>query len=290
MTAKPRATKREDGRAMKRAIGLARVSSHGQATRGAGLRAQTTRIREYAAEPEHRLELLEVVHEPASAAVREGELTSLEHRQELKALLHRAERDEFDTLIVASFDRLYRDQIDGQLIKRWFGKYGVACVSAAGETNGAEGPLAELIDRILGAIHDFDRKRILERVRAGKDERRRQGRHVGGPVPFGYRVADAAGGGKILAVVEELRPIVLRIFRDAARGLSPGRIAQALNDEKVPGPTRGGWHRQTIRNVIENRAYRGELHGKANAHEAIVSPRLWNAANRALRSRARPRS
>jgi site-specific DNA recombinase len=275
---------REDA-TVKRAIGYARVSTQGQADRGMGLRAQVARIRELARD--ERLELAEIVQEAASAAVREGELTSLEHRPELNTLLRRAERGDFATLIVASFDRLSRDQLDAQLIKRWFGKYGVACVSAAGEANGAEGPLAELIDRILGAIHDFDRKRILERVRAGKDERRRQGRHVGGPVPFGYRVAAASEGGKILEAIEELRPIVLRIFRDAARGLSPGRIAQALNDEKVRGPTHGEWQRQTVRNVIENRAYRGELHGMANAHEAIVSPRLWNAANRALKSRAR---
>src|SRR5439155_21278979 len=99
--------------------------------------AQRDRVRDFAQAT--GLELVDVVAETASGAVREGELTSIEHRPVLSDLLDRAQRGEFAALIVASFDRLSRDQLDAQLLKRWFAKYGVVCLSAAGETNGAEG-------------------------------------------------------------------------------------------------------------------------------------------------------
>src|SRR5436190_22432923 len=108
---------------MPRAIGYVRVSSSGQEARGAGLAAQERAIREYA--DGEGLRLLTIVRETASGAVQEGELTSAEHRPALSQLLEQAERGEYDTLIVATFDRLSRDQIDGAFLKRWFAKYGV---------------------------------------------------------------------------------------------------------------------------------------------------------------------
>src|SRR5215510_11690602 len=115
---------------MPRAIGYLRVSTSAQEERGAGLETQRRKVTEYARS--EGLTLLAVVHEAASGAVQDGELSSIEHRPVLAGLLERAERGDFDTLVVASFDRLSRDQIDAQLLKRWFGK--VTCLSAAGES------------------------------------------------------------------------------------------------------------------------------------------------------------
>ena len=271
----------------KRAVGYVRVSSRGQEERGAGLAAQRDRVKDYATAS--GLELVDVVSETASGAVREGELTSLEHRPILSDLLEQARRGEYAALVVPSFDRLSRDQLDAQLIKRWFAKYGVACLSAAGETNGAEGPLAELIDRLLGAIHEFERKQILQRLRGGVAKRKQQGRLVQGNVPFGYLLVKATdeAGGKTLEPIPSPAAVVERIYRDASRGLTPGRIAKTLTEAGAESPSGGAWNRTTVRKILESRAYRGELHGVKEAHPAIVTPQLWNAANRELRRRAR---
>ena len=42
-----------------------------------------------------------------------------------------------------------------------------------------------------------------------------------------------------------------------------------------------------MRGILENRAYLGERYGVRKAHPKIVTPRLWNAANAALRARSR---
>lgn len=256
-----------------RAIGYLRVSSTGQQQHGAGLAAQRQRVLEFAAA--EGLELVEILSETASGSVRDGEFSSIEHRPILRELVDRAERREFDVVVVASFDRLSRDQIDAQLLKRWLGRYGVTCLSAAGESNGATGAIAELIDRLLGAIHDFDRKRIIERVNAGKEQKRKQGRHTDGRIPYGYR---SGGDGKL-----ELAPdavIVRQIFEDAKDGHNPSRIARDLNREGVPGPRGGAWSRQGVTVILRNVVYAGERHGVKRVQPAIVSRQLWNTVNR----------
>jgi hypothetical protein len=51
---------------------------------------------------------------------------------------------------------------------------------------------------------------IRDRVSAGKLQKKKVGRHIHGRVPYGYR-----SGGGILEPVEDLVPVVRRIYRDA---------------------------------------------------------------------------
>jgi hypothetical protein len=60
-----------------------------------------------------------------------------------------------------------------------------------------------------------------------------------------------------------------------------------MNRLARPAPQAATWNRTTVRAIIENPVYAGELHGVKKTHEAIVSRRLWNQANTALRSRRR---
>lgn len=90
--------------AMTRAVGYLRVSTGLQAEKGMGLEIQRERVSEYA--QAQGLELVDVIQEVASGGVRNGEEASSEHRPVLLALL---DRDDFDVLIVARYDRLSRD-------------------------------------------------------------------------------------------------------------------------------------------------------------------------------------
>jgi site-specific DNA recombinase len=266
-----------------RAVAYLRVSTAGQAERGMGLEAQRTRVREYAAG--QGLELVDVVREAASGAVRDGD-EGLEQRPVLQALLERGRAGDFEVLLVARYDRLARDARLFLNIAEALHRAGVTLLSAD-EQNG-DGAVGRFMRGQHALIAQLERDTILERVRRGKDEGRRAGRFVHGAAPFGYRIAPAGGKGKRLEPELALAPIVERIYRDGRRGLTPGWIARALNAEGIAGPTRGKpWNRTTVRNVIENRAYRGELYGVADAHPAIISARLWRDANRALRARSR---
>src|SRR5207237_5747760 len=122
--------------------------------RGMGLEAQRRSVRDFAAVEGY--ELLEVVSEAASGAAKAGELFSLEHRPALEALVQRAERHEYDVLAVASLDRLSRDQVEQLYLKRLLARFGVTVMSAAGETNGNGDAIRELVERLIGAVHEFD--------------------------------------------------------------------------------------------------------------------------------------
>ncbi len=270
------ATASRSGNRPLRAIGYLRVSSSGQ-EKGMGLAAQRQAVRDFlAGEEGAALELLEIVQETASGAAKAGELFSLEHRDVLAELVNRAEHDDYDVLLVATLDRLSRESTELHYLKRLLARFNVTVVSAAGETNGNGDAIGELLDKLIGAVHDFDRKRIIERMKAGKVESRKLGRHTDGLPPYGYR----QGTSGRFEVDDDQAAVVRGIFSRAREGLGPGPIARRLNAEGIPGPTGRPWSRQTVGNIICNPVYAGELHGVKKAQPALVSRRVWNAAQR----------
>lgn len=261
-----------------RALAYLRVSTAGQADKGMSLDAQHDRVTEYARSKGYAL--LDVVKEAASGGRRSDEVFSWEHRPVLLDIMERARSGAFDVLIVAKLDRLSRDHVTLIVLERELQRHGVRVESADEEHNG-DGPLAEFIRGQLALVAQLERSMILERVGAGKAKKKQLGRHVHGRVPYGY--ASEAG---VLSPVPELAPIVRRIFTDIKYGYSPGRVARGLNRESVPSPLSADWTAKAVHRIVNNPAYVGERYGVKRAHPAIVSARLFNAANRALEQRA----
>jgi DNA invertase Pin-like site-specific DNA recombinase len=167
------------------------------------------------------------------------------------------------------------------VVERMLERHSVEVVSAGGENgNGGSGPVDSYLRGNLALIAELERALIRQRLDLGRAKARSLGRHAVGRVPFGYLPADKTDSRGTLRIDPEHAPIVKRIFRHAADGDGPGRIARRLNHDGVPGPTGKGWNRQTVTNVLRNLVYYGELHGVRRAQPAIVSRRLWNAANR----------
>lgn len=264
---------------MTRAIGYVRVSTDLQREKGMGLEAQRETVRRYAAD--HGLELVDVVAEAASGGVRQGEEFSWEHRPALLELMDRAMAGEYDVLLVARFDRLSRDYATLTVLERRLRKHGARIVSAT-EENG-DSALAEFFRGQLALIAQLERATIRDRFDQGKARRRRQGQHVEGSVPYGY----VRGPGGTLEPDPERREIVARMFAAARKGVSPAGIARTLNHDGIASPRGKTWSRQAVTLILRNPAYYGELHGVRGAHEPIVSRRLWNEVQRALRARAR---
>ncbi|MFN8188777.1 MAG: recombinase family protein [Gaiellales bacterium] len=261
------------------AIAYLRVSTALQAEHGMGLAAQRAKVEEYAAE--HGLALAELVEEAASGGIADGEVFSHEHRPKLSALLERASRGEFSVLLVARLDRLSRDHATCVFLERSFRRYGVEVVSAS-EANG-EGAYNDFVRGILAQVAELERGLIRERLQAGRAAKARQGRHVHGRVPYGYRSERGR-----LSPNQETAPVVRRIFDEARDGRTPGRIARALTRDGIPAPQGGEqWHEQSVRLILENVAYAGERHGVKRAHPAIISRRRFNEVQRALEARAR---
>jgi DNA invertase Pin-like site-specific DNA recombinase len=142
------------------------------------------RVSTFDQEPENQLqELRRYVQARGWAAteyVDKGVSGSKDSRPALDTLVRDARRRRFDTLVVWRLDRL------GRNLKHLVGllddlqALGVAFVSLA-EGIDATTPAGRLQMHILGAIAEFERARIAERVRAGLQRAKAQGRRLGRP-------------------------------------------------------------------------------------------------------------
>jgi DNA invertase Pin-like site-specific DNA recombinase len=116
----------------------------------------------------------------ATEYVDKGVSGAKDSRPALDTLVRDAKRRRFDTLVVWRLDRL------GRNLKHLVGllddlqALGVAFVSLT-EGIDATTPAGRLQMHILGAIAEFERARIAERVKAGLQRARAQGRRLGRP-------------------------------------------------------------------------------------------------------------
>jgi DNA invertase Pin-like site-specific DNA recombinase len=234
-----------------------------------GARRQEQREKTTAYVNDRGWDLVDEVAESVGSTVRAGELSSIEHREKLRALLKRAQRGDFDVLVVAAYDRLSADRIDAQLLRQSFRRHGVEVVSPTEKQPADGGELGVLIDRALGRTDPLER---------GKRQAARAGRHAAGRIPYGY----VSAGQGVLEEHGEHANVVRRIFAAAIEGKSLGTIARELDAATIPSPQggAGGWAPMTVSRILSNPAYKGERHGVRNAHPALVDRDTFSAAQR----------
>ena len=86
--------------------------------------------------------------------------------------------------------------------------------------------------------------------------------------PYGYSVSD----GKI--VVEDTeRNVISRIYSEYLAGVSPARIAAALNAVGMPYKNARCWNKNTVYRVLDDDRYRG-----TDEYPPILCAETWNAA------------
>src|SRR5712692_9643515 len=84
-----------------------------------------------------------------------------------------------------------------------------------------------------GAIAEYERAKILERLKRGKMGRAQAGYPEGGTVPLGYRyVAGHKQGHYAIDAAEA--PLVRRIFQLCVKGMNTRTIARQLSAERIP--------------------------------------------------------
>jgi DNA invertase Pin-like site-specific DNA recombinase len=153
---------------------------------------------------------------------------SKDRRPALDQLVTDARRRRFDVVVCWRLDRLGRNLKHLITLLDELQALGVAFVSLA-EGIDATTSAGKLQMHILGAIAEFERERIRERVMAGLGRARAQGRRLGRPrarVPIervqgvaGLPIAAAARATRGIAVnVEALAPAPLGIGDDRLRG------------------------------------------------------------------------
>jgi DNA invertase Pin-like site-specific DNA recombinase len=143
----------------------------------------------------------------------EGVSGSKDRRPALDQLVADAKRRRFDALVCWRLDRLGRNLRHLILLLDELHAVGVAFVSLS-EGIDATTPAGRLQLHVLGAIAEFERARIQERVRAGLARARKQGKRLGRP-PREITVHELAmtAGLSVRAAARDLRVSASQIHR-----------------------------------------------------------------------------
>jgi DNA invertase Pin-like site-specific DNA recombinase len=222
-----------------------RVSTREQAE-GTGLQTQKEKIRAWA--DLHDVTRIQLYEDS-------GESGGSMDRDSLQALLSDVESGDVDTVVVYKADRLSRSLRDLlTVLDNRLEPNGVRFVSVTEQfdTSTASG---RLFLQMLGSFSEFERNVITERTTEGRRRKAESGGHACGEVPFGYR----KNGKGELEPDPDTAPVVRRIFRLRDRGESLRAIAGRLNDAGVETKRGGDWHASTVKHILENPKYQGEI-------------------------------
>src|SRR3954468_14667782 len=198
--------------------------------------------------------------DPELRFVDDGVSGSILVRPGLERLRDQAAAGAIDRLYVLDPDRFSRKYAYQVLLLEELDHCGVEVVFLRNPHG--QGPEEDLLLQVQGMIAEYERAKIIERCRRGKQHAARRGSvNVLAGAPFGYHyVGKHEGGGeaRYQVVAEEAR-VVRKIFGWVGQErCSIGEVCRRLKDEGVPTRTgKSAWDRSVVWAVLKNPAYKG---------------------------------
>ena len=185
------------------------------------------------------------------------------NRPGLDALRDAAAMAEFEVVLVSAPDRLARKYVHQVLLLEELQGHG--CRVEFLERPMSQDPNDQLLLQIRGAVAEYERTLIAERMRRGRLAKLRSGQLLPWMrVPFGYRTdperpRDPAG----LRIEDYEAAIVAQMFAWYLEQVATlGGVARRLVEAGVLTPTgKIFWSRSTIRGILKNSAYIGNAYG-----------------------------
>ena len=216
------------------------------------------------------------VLEPELSFVDDGYSGSTLIRPALERLRDQAAAGAFARLYMHSPDRLARRYAYQVLLIDELQGCGVEVVFLNRQLS--QGPEDDLLLQVQGVVAEYERAKILERSRRGKQHAARRGAvSVLSHAPYGYRyVTRQMGGGEARWNVQfdEARVVSDMFHWVAVDRLSLNEVARRLTEKEIPSPKgHDYWDRSTVFGMLRNPCYKGSA---AFGKRRIVSrqPRL----------------
>ena len=219
-------------RAKEKAFLYLRTSGKGQIGND-GFPRQRETIRRYA-----KSNGIEIAQEFSDEAV-SGTLDAMD-RDGLTDLFVALKANGVRLVLVENASRLARDLMISEIILGEFRKIGVKVISADGGidlTLGNDDPSGKLIRQILGAVAEWEKCALVQKLRASRLRMRRSGQRCEGRKPYGFTPEEAKTVERILALRKEGKSIAV--------------IAGELNASGIK--SRGGtqWHPTQVQRIIQ---------------------------------------
>lgn len=179
--------------------------------------------------------------------------TKMERRKQLLTMLDACERKEIDLVITKSISRFSRNTVDCLEMVRFLIEHGVY-VYFEKENLNTMTMESELILSILSSMAEDESHSISQNNKWSIQKRFEQGSYVISYPPYGY----LNDSGEMRIVPEEAE-IVRRIFDDTINGKGSSQIAKELNAEGIKSKKGGSWYSTTIRGMLKNEKYTGDV-------------------------------
>jgi site-specific DNA recombinase len=211
------------------------------------------------------------------------------HRPAFRQMIEDAEAGLLDIVVVHKLDRFARNMRVTLEYLELLDRHNVRFVAVAQDFDLTR-PEGRMFMGLLASLAQYYSDNLSLETKKGKSERKAQGLY-NGHLPFGMIKGEDGAPVPDSATIEGLR----LAFKFAADGCSDRTIAQHLN---AAGYRTTGTHganvfsKDTVRALLQNRFYLGELPGERPAsaspvrHQAVIEHEIWEAAQEARERRA----
>lgn len=192
-------------------------------------------------------------------------------RPKFKEMIEDIEAGIIDTVITKDLSRLGRERLGvGHYTEIYFPEHNVRYIALLDNIDTYIDAGMNDMAPFKGVINDMYVRDISKKIRSSLIERKKAGNFLGVTAPYGYK--KDPNNKFHLIVNEKEAEVVKRVFRLYLEGNGLTRIAQILTKDGVPvpgesrdiGKTRktalyNSWKQTTIRRILDNRVYLGEL-------------------------------
>lgn len=201
-------------------------------------------------------------------------------RPSFERLMERIKKGQINCVIVKDFSRFGRDYIElGDYLERIFPFMGVRFISIndhydSADYKGTTGGLDVVMKNI---VYDYYSKDLSVKVKTAKYQKMKQGKYLGGHVPYGL-MKDPKDKHKLI-IDPEAAAVVREIFDMAIAGMRLIDMARTLNERgiktpgqyyrrKYPGTKKFAdasdmvcWNHNNIRSILQQEMYYGAIVG-----------------------------
>ena len=192
-------------------------------------------------------------------------------RPKFKEMIKDIEAGIIDTVITKDLSRLGRERLMvGYYTEMYFPEHNVRYIALLDNIDTYFDAGMNDMAPFKGVINDMYVRDISKKIRSSLIERKKAGNFLGVTAPYGYQ--KDPNNKFHLIINEKEAEVVKRVFRLYLEGNGLTRIAQILTKDGIPvpgesrdiGKTRrtalySSWKQTTIRRILDNRVYLGEL-------------------------------
>ena len=181
---------------------------------------------------------------------------SAEKRPDFMRMIRHCKQGKIDLIITKSISRFARNTLDSIGYVRKLKAMGVGVLFEKENINTLE-ENSEVILTILASLAQEELNSLSCNVKMGKRMAMKEGK-----VFFAYEkiYAYKKGADSQPEIIPEEAEIVKRVFQSYLAGASVGAIADALNTDQIPSPSKKAeWSAATLRGILENERYCGDV-------------------------------